>query len=149
MRPRKLTRVAVLFALSGCAVPAEMDHSSAADPPVETPDAKTGAAQDAGAWGSPNASAGSAGAAGAAGAAGVAGAGGDGGDGGDGDPSLDAGSDAGANDDGGNGALCPTTTEYALKYFDALKAGAQQTPCSASSCAAGQCCYKQKLCVEE
>jgi hypothetical protein len=137
----------LLLASSGCAVAAEMDPSSATDTAVETPDANTGAPNEAGAWGAPSASGGSGGSPGPAdsGSAGGSGAGA----GGDGATPVEAGVDGASNGGAGNGELCPTTTEYALKFFDALKAGAQQVPCNENSCTANQCCYKTKLCIEK
>jgi hypothetical protein len=113
---------AILVQLSGCAVGLEPLAARERTDPGSGSDASTDSQPGSG-W---------AGAAGSDGAASAA-------------PDPDTG--AGSKDPPDAG-LCPITTDYALKYFEAQKDGAL-APCTESSCAPDECCWKYKGCVAQ
>jgi hypothetical protein len=125
--------LSTLVLLSGCAVALEpLQASERTDTSSANPSASAGAGS---AGSEAGANGGGAGASGAqAGASGGGGA------------EADAANDSSPNapPDGG---LCPTTTDYILKYFDALKDGGVLAPCTPSSCAPDECCWKYKSCI--
>jgi hypothetical protein len=130
----------VLALLSGCAVSLEpmearerIDPGSSSGSDARTEPEGQAGSEAAGAAGAAAGIGGSSSSGGSGGAAGAAGA----------PPETAA---AGAANSSGAG-LCPLTTEYALKYFEARNADTELAPCTESSCAAGECCWRNKACV--